>query len=174
MINYRNCWNQHWQPTDSFDKSHKYINIVFMLIKKYKSFKQFQSSEASGLQWNAYKIHPPPPSNKPPLQKCSSPQLRYPERHSPVHSRSFKSFPLHLLGLADGLAWQSRVRLSNLADLSRERSAGERQSSVPQNSQGEPSWALPALEPSHSAKIASYKSWQCPSESHCWYSTFFK
>lgn len=29
-------------------------------------------------------------------------------------------------------------------------------------------------DPSHSAEIASYKSWQCTSESHCWYSTFFK
>lgn len=29
-------------------------------------------------------------------------------------------------------------------------------------------------EPSHSAKIASYKSQQCHSESHCWYSTFSK
>lgn len=36
--------------------------------------------------------------------------------------------------------------------------------------------AEPSLlwDPSHSAKIASYKSWQCTSESHCWYSTFFK
>lgn len=29
-------------------------------------------------------------------------------------------------------------------------------------------------DPSHSAENASYKSWQCTSESHCWYSTFFK